>query len=367
MPPRGPDQAGDLRPSPSDGRLRMSQPPAPGDDPHVHVVATGGTVANVTGEYDTPDAFLPGEELIERAPDLDDLATVTATDVARAGSSALTPRTWFDIASEITERAEGRDPPDGFVVTHGSNTAEETAYFLNLALETELPVVVTAAMRGHSEIGSEAFKNLYDAVRVAATPEASGRGTLLVANDEIHHAREVTKEATSRPDTWASPDAGPVGLASPGQPVSFYRSVDRRTATGTVFDVTDLSPGSFPLRDVYVVYATLGSDDTLVEAALDDDAAGLVVAGFPTGHGAKPDGMSAQSEALQRAASREIPVVISTRGSRGHVGPEQVHGYATAYGIGGDTLNPQKARILLALGLTETDDPGRLQEFFTAY
>lgn len=335
--------------------------------PHVHVVGTGGTIANVTGDYDTPAGFLTADRLVEEVPELEDVAEISSAEVSRRGSSALTPEVWYDVHEEITRQAEGADPPDGFVVTHGSNTAEETAYFLNLTLGTDRPVVVTAAQRGLTDVGSRARKNLHDAVRVAASPEAVGRGTLLVANDEIHHSRDVTKVASARQDAWESPNFGQIGLASPGRPVAFFRSVERRTAPDTVFDLDGTPPAEFPLRDVHVVFSSLAAGERLVDAAVSDGAEGLVVAGFPTGHGAKPKGMSSQSGALQRAAERGVPVVMCTRGFRGRIGPDEMSGYPNEYGIGGDTLRPQKARILLALGLTETADPATLQDYFTTY
>jgi L-asparaginase len=336
-----------------------------GGKPHVHIVATGGTIANVTGDYDSPDGFLTADDLVEELPKLAEVAEVTSTGISRLGSSSLTPEVWYEAHEEIMSKAESEDPPDGFVITHGSNTSEETAYFMNLALETDLPVVVTGAQRGINKTGSEGFKNLYDAVRTAAHPDAGGRGTLLVTNDEVHHARDVSKLASNRPDAWESSNFGKVGLASPGQPVTFYRSVERPSGTDTPFDVSETPVTEFPLTDIHVVYSALAEDDTIVDA-IADGAAGIVVAGFLTGGGASPDGLPSQAEALERAAAEEVPVVMCTRGSYGKIEP---HGrdLPGGYGIGGDTLRPQKARILLALGLTETSDPEELADFFETY
>jgi L-asparaginase len=334
--------------------------------PHVHIVATGGTIANVTGEYDTPDGFLTDDDLLREMPDIEGLADITSTGISRLGSSSLTPAVWWEAYEEIMEKAESERPPDGFVVTHGSNTSEETAYFLNLTLETDIPVVVTAAQRGINDIGSDGFKNLFDAIRVAAAPGAAGRGTLLVTNDEIHHARDVSKLASKRPDAWESSNFGKVGLATPGQPVTFYRSVDRASCSDTVFDISEMSVEEFPLTDVRVVYSALGEDGEVVEA-VGEEAAGIVVAGFLTGSSASPDELPSQSEALERAAENEVPVVMCTRGSYGRIGQERMSDYPGDYGIGGDTLRPQKARILLALGLTETSDPEELQKYFRIY
>ena len=336
-----------------------------GDRPHVHIVATGGTIANVTGDYDNPDGFLTADDLVERLPRLAEVADITSTGISRLGSSSLTPEVWYETHAEIMAKAESDDPPDGFVVTHGSNTSEETAYFLNLALETDLPVVVTAAQRGINKVGSEGFKNLFDAVRTAASPEAAGRGALLVTNDEIHHARDVSKLASNRPDAWESSNFGKVGLASPGQPVTFYRSDDRPSGTETPFDLGDTPVEEFPLTDIQIVYSALAADDTVVDA-IADDAAGIVVAGFLTGGAASPHERPSQAKALERAAEKEVPIVMCTRGSYGKIEPRG-RDLPGGYGIGGDTLRPQKARVLLALGLTETDDPEELTEFFETY
>lgn len=338
-----------------------------GEKPHIHIVGTGGTIANISGEYDSPSGFLTADQLVKEVPQLEDVAQVTSTGISRLGSSSLTPGVWYDTYNEIMEQAESSDPPDGFVVTHGSNTSEETAYFLNLTLKTDSPVVVTAAQRGITDLGTDAFKNLYDAVRTAATPEAAGRGALLVANDEVHHSRDVTKLASARPDAWESPNFGKIGLASPGQSVEFYRSVERKTAPNTVFDITDVPCEEFPLTDIHVVFASLAEDDTLVNAAIESNAKGIVVAGFLTGGGASPDGRPSQSEALLRAAEQGIPVVMATRGIYGRIAPDELTDYPGEYGIGADTLRPQKARILLALGLTETSDPATLKEYFATY
>lgn len=342
------------------------RPAVGGADAHVHVVGAGGTIANHSGAYDSPDGFLPVADLVKQVGGLADVARVTTTDVYGYVSESLTPTVWFALHDEIMGRATGPDPPDGFVVTHGSNSAEETAYLLALALETDRPVVVTAGQRGLSDRGTDGLKNLYDAVRVAASPAAGGRGALLVGNDEIHHARDVTKLASARPDAWASPNAGPVGLATPDQPVRFHRSAERPTGPATPFGLTDVTPRAFPLSDVRVVYATVAADGAQVEAALADDPAGIVVAGFPTGHAARPEG-PAQAAALRRAADRGVPVVMTSRGTQGRIAPGDLDHVPSDRVLAGDTLTPQKARVLLALALVETSDPATIQEWFSSY
>lgn len=334
--------------------------------PHVHLVGTGGTIANTGGSYENPESFLTADELIEEVPELSEPASLTSTGITRVGSSSLFPEVWYDTYDEIMTKANSENPPDGFVVTHGSNTSEETAYFLNLTLKTDLPVVVTAAQRSTDALGTDAYKNLYDAIRVAATPEAKGRGTMIVANDEIHHSRDVTKLASARPDAWESPNFGKIGLASPEQPITFYRDVERPVTTDTEFDLDGTTVDDFPLTDIQVVFSALGSDGSLVEAAIENGAKGIVVAGFLTGSAAGPVEGSSQEKSLEKAASQGIPVVMCTRGIYGRIVPDDVQNYSD-YGIAGDTLRPQKARILLALGLMKTDSPGELQEMFDTY
>lgn len=339
----------------------MTPPRADDSDdgrPDVHVLGTGGTIANITGNYDSQSDFATVDELLERAPEeIPDAASLSYTDVTHLSSSSLVPEIWFRLHEEITALARSDDPPDGFVVTHGSNTSEETAYFLNLTLETELPVVVTAAQRNATKLGSEGFRNLYDAVCVASHPDAAGRGVMLVANEEIHHSRDVTKLAANRPNAWASPNSGRIGEATPG--VQFYHTPDRPSTADTEFDLGDASVEAFPLTDVHVVYTSLASDGTLVRAAM-DEVAGFVVAGFPTCSPASPWERPQQKEALEEAVEHGIPVVVCNRGL------EEFKHQDGAF-IAGDTLRPQKARVLLALGLMETDDPEELQELFYTY
>lgn len=334
--------------------------------PHVHLVGTGGTIANTGGSYDDPDSFLTADQLVEQVPELGEAASLTSTGITRVGSSSLTPEIWYDTYDEIMKMANSDDPPDGFVVTHGSNTSEETAYFLNLTLKTDLPVVVTAAQRSTDTLGTDAFKNLYDAIRVAGTPESKGRGGMIVANDEIHHSRDVTKLASARPDAWESPNFGKIGLASPEQPITFYRDVVRPSAPNTEFDLSGTTADDFPLTDVQIVFSSLAADGSLIEAAIENEAKGIVVAGFLTGSAADPVESPSQSVALTEAANEEIPVVMCTRGIYGRIVPSDVEEFGD-YGLAGDTLRPQKARILLALGLMQTDSPEELQELFDTY
>lgn len=326
--------------------------------PTVHVLATGGTIANPPDI----DGYLSGEALVANVPEVGQVADVTVEDVASTGSSGVTPALWYALHDRIEAAADGDPGPDGFVVTHGSNTAEETAYFLHLTLGTDRPVVVTAAQRNHATVGNDGDRNLLDAVRVAGHPDAAGRGALLVVNDQIHHARDVTKAVSGRPDAWTSGELGVLGMTDKRGLVRFYRRSDRRHAPDTAVDLADRDPADFPA--VEVVYASAGADGTMVDAAVERGADGLVVAALPTGSPAEPAEGPTQTAALERAVDAGVPVAVSHRGIDGWPSRDLLE---SGPFIWGDTLTPQKARILLALGLLETTDPEQLQEYFLEY
>lgn len=324
--------------------------------PHVHVLATGGTIAN------PPDiaGYLSGAQLIDAVPAVAELADITVEDIAARGSSEATPATWFDLVDSI-EAAETEMGPDGYVVTHGSNTAEETAYFLNLTLETSTPVVVTAAQRRHATIGNDGDLNLVDSVRVAMDPAAHGRGVLLVANGEIHNSREVMKSESDRPDAWESGETGELGRVAKRGTVHFYRRSDRRGAPDTDLSTDGVDPDDFPT--VEVAYSVAGSDGSLLAGAPDRGIDGLVVAALPTGRPARPKDYHGQLDVLTELAEDGLPVVISHRGWRG----SPAHYFEPGPFIWGDSLRPPKARILLALGLLQMTDRVKLQALFRAY
>ena len=330
------------------------------EKPSIRVLATGGTIANPLDI----DGYLTGRELVDDVPEVEDVADVSVTDVAATGSSGMTPEIWLDLHEEIREAESSSSPPDGFVVTHGSNTVEETAYFLHLTADTDRPITLTAAQRNHGIVGNDGDRNLVDAVKIAGDPEARGRGAMVVLNDEIHSARDVTKTVSGRPDAWSSGNLGVLGLVDKRDNVEFLRETTKPHAPDTAFDVSGASPGEFPR--VEIVYAAAGDDGTMARAAVENGADGLVLAALPTGSPADPDGYDGQATALADAMDEGVPVVVSHRGHEGWPYPRE-GGF-----IWGNTLSPQKARILLMLGLMERDgeddpDHERLREFFRTY
>lgn len=323
------------------------------NDSQVHLLTTGGTIANPRDE----DGYLSGEKLLAEIPEVTGIADISITDVASIGSQEITPEIWFDLFREIQRRADSSSPPDGFVITHGSNSLEETAYFLNLTLETEIPIVLTAAQRNHRLVGNDGDRNLLDAVKVAMSEEARNRGALVVLNDEIHHSRSVTKVVSGRPDAWSSGNLGVLGLIDKRDNMQFYRKTQRRHAPNTEFNIRDSDPNDFPT--VEIVYSFASAGDALVES-VSEYVDGIVIASFPTGAPASPKAESGQAAALEGVMDEGLPVVLSHRGFEGWPYPDEPY-------IWGDTLTPQKARILLSLGLMNTRDHDKLRRMFTQY
>jgi L-asparaginase len=317
--------------------------------PLVKIVATGGTIAN------TPSGRLHAGEVAEAIPALKKVARLEVEEVMRVGSSAITVENWLTLARRINEILAKETEVRGVVVTHGSNTVEETGYFLSLTVKSDKPVVLTAAQRQFTTLSSDSPKNFLQAVRVAASEEARGKGALIVANDLINAARDVSKNITYRVETYSSRDIGALGFVDDDR-ITFYRLPVKRHTTATPFDVSRIQ--KMPRVDVIYTYA--GSDGALIEAAIERGAEGLVIAGFPTG-----SGTPAMDEAVQRVAAKGIPVVMTNRGGMGRVTDTRPKESRPL--IYGDNLTPVKARILLMLALTTTRDPAEIQRIFERY
>jgi len=321
------------------------------DLPIVRLMATGGTIAHVREGY-TPDTRIQGAELVKDIPQLGKLAQFEVEEFSKIGSGDFTTKMLVGLANRINQIFAKEPKVDAVVVSMGSNSLEEVAYFLHLTVKSDKPVVLTAAQRLHGTLGADGDKNLYDAVQVAISPQSRGMGVLAVVNDEIHSARDVRKTISHRVDAWNSGDLGDIGLVDKDR-VSFYRRPLRRHTKDSEFDVSNLTD----LPRVYVVYSYIGADGILVDAAVNQgQAKGIVLAAFPTGTGA-PD----QAETLLKVAAKGIPVVDSHRGGRGRPAnryPEFVDG---------DNLNPQQARILLMLALTKSSTRPEIQRMFDEY
>ena len=332
--------------------------PASSLRPRVRVLATGGTIAGAQtkGARGYQAAAFSVEALIAAVPQLNELARLDVEQVAAIGSQDMDETTWRKLAAR-TQAALAAPEIAGAVITHGTDTMEETAFFLNLVVRSEKPVVLVGAMRPATAISADGPMNLYNAVAVAAHPAAHGRGVLVVANDEIHFAREIAKTNTTQVGTFASGHRGLAGLVNAGR-THFYSAPVRQHTVQTEFSLEGV--GALPRVDI--VYAHAGMGRELIDAAVKAGARGLVLAGVGDGN------LSAVALAAVAGAAKTGVAVVRSSRTGGGVVERNIEIDDDKLGlIVADELNPQKARVLLMLGLTRTRDVRALQEMFFAY
>ena len=320
--------------------------------PRVRLVATGGTISNRRG------GRLTAEELVASVPGLPDVARVQAEQFANVGSSQMTLDQWLALARRLETLF--REEPDlsGIVVTSGTDTLEELAYFLHLTVHDRRPVVVTGSMRNPSQVGYEGQANLLASFRVAADPAAAGRGVLVVLNDEINGARDVTKTDALRLQTFMSRGFGALGVVDADR-IVFRRRAEGRHTTDSEFDVTRIT--SLPRVDAFLVYQ--GASGDLLRAAVDLGARGIVMA--TAGAGAIS---GTQAEGLAYAREKGAVVVTTTRAGAGRIAaPREPQPDRAPGRIAAGDLSAVKARVLLMLGLTKTSDTAELQRMFNEY
>ena len=330
--------------------------------PRVYVIGTGGSISFVGRErtdfinYSYDNKHLSIQELLDRVPEVNNFAEVRPEQFLNLGSTDILPSHWLQLAQRVNQIFQEDPQAAGVAVTHGTATLEETAYFLNLTVRSAKPVVVTGAMRPPTALGTDADVNLLDCVRVAASPNAGGRGVLTVMNNQIQAAREVTKTNSYRLETFRSNDLGLLGYADADGQVVFYRDTTRRHTGSTEFDVSLVA--GLPRVDIVLAYA--GADGLAIDAMTQAGLPGIVAAGLGGG-GSPPEFMAA----LKDAQSRGAVVVIATQVGSGRVTLTrrfQEQGYVVA-----DNLAPNKARILLMLALTRTKDPAEIQRIMLEY
>jgi L-asparaginase len=327
----------------------------------IAVIGCGGTISSIAEssldvlDYPETGSKLTVAEVIERVPQLSSFAECVPIAFRAVGSNAIGPQEWRELAEIIGQTVE-RDPEiAGFVLPHGTATLEETAYALHLVLKTDRPVVLVGAQRPASALSSDAAMNLVAAVRTATCDAAHGLGVLVVLNDEIHGAREVTKTSTYRLHTFRTPDFGALGHVD-GDTVAFYRAPTRRHTRTSAFGVEAL--GAAPRVDI--IYSYAGADGAAVDAFVAAGAEGIVSAGFAPGITSPRE-----RAALERVARAGTIVVQASRVGSGRIARR---GYLREQGmVGGDNLNPQKARILLSLALTQSRDADAIQHYFDTH
>jgi len=319
--------------------------------PAVHVIGTGGTIGSGGDYWGGDPTRVPIEQLV-RIPGIEKVATVTTEQLWNVGSSAIGPARWLELSRRVAAAFRERPQLAGVVITHGTDTMEETAYFLDLTVGDHRPVIVTGAMRPSNMPGADGPANLLNAVRAAADAGAQRRGVMVAMDDRLYAARDVTKTNTTRVETFQAPERGALAIVDP-EGIFYHRPQGGRDRPQ--FDVSALDR----LPRVDVVYAYAGADSVAIQALVAAGAKGLVVAGVGRG-GATPE----QRGALRRAREQGVVVVMSSRTGSGRVpvgSPGEREGQ-----LGTGDLNPQKARVLLMLALTQTRDPREIARIFEA-
>jgi L-asparaginase len=325
--------------------------------PRIVVLATGGTIS---GTADARSAIgynsgeRTGQQLLKDVPGIGKFATITAEQVSNVGSQDMNDGIWFQLAKRINEIFD-RGEADGVVITHGTDTMEETAFFLKNVLHSRKPVVLVGSMRPGGVVGADGPNNLLEAVEVAASPQAQGRGVMVVMNDTIHDPRWITKTNTTSVQTFLSPNAGPIGFVDPASIRFVMPLTDSRQSPYTL-------PAAGPLPRVDIVYAHSNMDASQIDHAVADNAKGIVIAGVGDG-----DVSKAALAAMERAAKMGIVVVRASRVGTGFVNRNvEVDDDKSGF-VASLDLNPQKARVLtqllIANGITT---PAKVQQAFSA-
>jgi L-asparaginase len=327
--------------------------------PRVIILATGGTIAGVGASSDRAGyeaGKIPVDQLVGAIPTVKKIATITGEQISSVGSQDMTIDIWKKLAVRINEIIAKKEA-DGIVVTHGTDTQEETAYFLDLVVPSSMPVVLTGSMRPSTAISADGPKNLYDAITVAIDPKSKGRGVLVSFNEGIFDGREVMKMSTTFTNAFGSPNTGAIGHAYDGK-VEYYANAIRERDPKSPVTIT--ADTKLPRVDIVYMYADAPSDmiDMLVAKKVD----GIVIAGVGNGNFNK-----AYMDAVKRAVAAGVIVCRASRAPSGRV---LLHDEIDDDKLGtivSDDLTPQKARVLLMLALTKTKDKKQLQQLFFTY
>jgi len=327
--------------------------------PNIVILATGGTIAGAAASG-TQSAYTSGavtiDAMLDAVPGIKDLANLKGEQISNVGSQDMS----FDIMLKLAKRINELLPTnevDGIVITHGTDTMEETAYFLNLTVKSDKPVVMVGSMRPSTAVSADGPLNLYNAVAVAADPNSGGRGVLVVMNDWIHAAHSLTKTSTTAVQTFMSPLRGLVGVTAYGKD-DFYNTPPWKHTTGSEFDVSNVTK----LPRVDVIFGSVDMYPDLIDASVNNGAKGIVIAGVGNGN------MNQVSvDAAARAAKKGVVVVRSSRVPTGLVGRNvEIKDDELGF-IASDELNPQKSRILLMLALLKPRSVAQIQELFATY
>ncbi|WP_019743358.1 type II asparaginase [Bacillus altitudinis] len=325
---------------------------------NIKVLATGGTIAGSSDSNTDTTGYKSGalgiDKVIASVPQLKDIANVTGEQVANVGSENVDNALLLKLAKRVNQLLND-DQVDGIVVTHGTDTLEETAYFLHLVVKSNKPVVVVGSMRPASAISADGPLNLYHAVKIASTKEAKGKGVMVTLNDRIASARFITKTNTTTTDSFKSLEQGYIGEVA-GEVVSFYNEPTRKHTADSEFDISKLKE----LPQVDILYGYQNDQKYVYDAAVKAGAKGIVVAAAGNG--------TMSTEAINGATDavkKNVVIVRSSRAGNGIVTHEKMDD--EHHFVSSDSLNPQKARILLMLALTKTKDPDKIQSYYEQY
>ena len=327
--------------------------------PNVVILATGGTIAGAAATG-TQAGYTSGavtiDAMLAAVPGITDLANIKGEQISNVGSQDMS----FDIMLTLAKRINqllATSQVDGIVVTHGTDTMEETAFFLNLVVKSDKPVVMVGSMRPSTAVSADGPLNLYNAVGVAIDPNAKGRGVLVVMNDWIHGAHSLTKTSTTAVQTFMSPLRGVVGVATYGKN-DFYNNPQWKHTVGSEFDITNIS--KLPRVDIIFACADMSAD--LIEASAQKGTKGIVLAGVGNGNVNK-----ASLDVAADVAKQGVVIVRSSRVATGTVGRNvEVNDDELGF-VASDELNPQKSRILLMLALLKPRTTTEIQKLFQAY
>lgn len=327
--------------------------------PHIVILATGGTIAG-SADSKTSVGYTSGavtvDVLINAVPTLKDIARISGEQIASIGSQDMSDAVWLKLANRINEILAA-DTVDGIVITHGTDTMEETAYFLQLVVKSAKPVVLTGSMRPSTALSADGPLNIFNAVAIAGDPAATGRGILVAANDDIHSARDITKANTTSVQTFLSPQYGLIGTTLYGKQ-TYFRVPFRKHTTSSELSVK----GVTVLPRVDVIYATADMSPDLIDAAVKMGAKGIVVAGVGDGNMTGP-----ALDALSRAAKAGVVCVRSSRVPTGRTWRNSEINDDKLGLVASGELNPAKSRVLLKLALMKTKDVAQIQKIFEEY
>jgi len=327
--------------------------------PNVTILATGGTIAGAAATG-TQTGYTSGavgiDTMVKAVPGIEKLANIKGEQISNVGSQDMS----FDIMLKLAKRINellATPGVDGVVVTHGTDTMEETAYFLNLTVKSDKPVVMVGSMRPSTAVSADGPLNLYNGVGVAADPKAKGRGVLVVMNDQIHGAHSLTKTSTTAIQTFMSPLRGLVGVSAYGKN-DWYNDPPWKHTSQSEFDISSVTK----LPRVGIVFGDVDMSPDLIDASVNAGAKGIVIAGVGNGNMNK-----ASVDAAARAAKKGVVVVRSSRVATGLVDRNvEVNDDELGF-VASDELNPQKSRILLSLALLKGSQPAQIQELFRTY